>query len=184
MSLWEWFLWVCIWSESPLPWSTCSAAIVLAAPSIRQFSWVGISTRSVLITSGPAPARALYDREHEGLPSLQTLIYKTCSFWNWLWPLPHLQWTSAFHCMGFLISLGRSLCSLISHVLFFCWDIKVCTVALAHSWMLTAYTDIQARILRYTHADTQADTLNYNTHVALWHEAVKMRQPYLRSVTF
>lgn len=83
----------------------------------------------MLITSGRALAWALYDREHEGLPSSQTLIYKTCSFWNWVWPLPHLQWTSALHCMGFLISPR---CSLICCVLFFCWDIKVCELAHSH----------------------------------------------------
>lgn len=93
----------------------------------------------MLITSGHALAWALYDREHEGLPSIQTLIYKTCSFWNWVWPLPHLQWTSALHCMGFLISLHCSLCSLISCVLFFCWDIKVCELARQHT---PAYTTI------------------------------------------
>lgn len=125
------------------------------SPSIRQLSSVGISTRSMLITSGPALARALYDREQEGLPSLQTLIYKTCSFWNWLWPLPHLQWTSALHCMGFLISLHRSLCSLIS---FFCRDIKVCTVTLAHSWTLTAYTDSHAPTHTHTHTLTPMPT--------------------------
>ena len=123
---------------------------------------MGIFTRSMLITSGPALARALYDREQEGLPSLQTLIYKTCSFWNWLWPLPHLQWTSALHCMGFLISLRCSLCSLISHVLFFCWDIKVCTVTLAHSWTLTAYPDT------CMHAHTQHTHTHTHTHTQTW----------------
>lgn len=108
-----------------------------------QFSWAGISTGSMLITSGPALAWASYDREQEGLPSLQTLIYKTCSFWNWLWPLPHLQWNSALHCMGFLISRCRSCCSLIGHVLFFCWDIKVCTVTLAQPWAPSAYTEAE-----------------------------------------
>lgn len=127
---------------------------------IVQFSSVGISTRSMLITSGPALAQALYDREQEGLPSLQTLIYKTCSFWNWLWPLPHLQWTSALNCMGFLISLCRSLCSLISQLLFFCWDIKVCTVTLAHSRTLTAY-----HRWAYKHIETDSDAMAlYCTH--------------------
>ena len=137
--------------RNPWPWSACSAAFVLATSSIRQFSSVGISTRSMLITSGPGLERALYDREQEGLPSLQTLIYKTCSFWNWLWPLPHLQWTSALHCMGFLISLRCSLCSFISHVLFFCRDIKVCTVTLAHSWTLNPYIDAHASSCTYRH---------------------------------
>ena len=122
----------------------------------------------MLITSGPALARALYDREQEGLPSLQTLIYKTCSFWNWLWPLPHLQWTSALHCMGFLISLRCSLCSLISHVLFFCWDIKVCTVTLAHSWTLAAYIDTHTHMHARTHAHTHS-----HKDAVLRHEVVK-----------
>lgn len=97
-------------------------------PSIRRLSSVGISTRSMLITCGPALAQAFYDTEQEGLPSLQTLIYKACSFWNWLWPLPHLQWTSALNCMGFLISLLGSRRSFISLALFFSWDIKERTV--------------------------------------------------------
>lgn len=122
----------------------------------------------MLITSGPALAWALYDREQEGLPSLQTLIYKTCSFWNWLWPLPHLQWNSALHCMGFLISPRCSLCSLIGHVLFFCWDIKVCTVTLAHSWAHDAYTDT----CTYTQTLMRADKLDI-THPVLRHEVVK-----------
>lgn len=80
----------------------------------------GISSRSVLITGGAALAWASHDGEQEGPPSLQTLIYETCSFWNWLWPLPHLQWNGARPaCMGFLISWRRPRRSLIGRVLFF-----------------------------------------------------------------
>lgn len=119
------------------------------SPSIRQFSSVGISTRSMLITSGPALAQALYDREQEGLASFQTLIYKTCSFWNWLWPLPHLQWTSALNCMGFLISPRRSLCSLINHVLFFSVILK-CAQWHWHTYEHFLLTQMYTRIHRHT----------------------------------
>lgn len=48
--------------------------LVFRQPPEMTVSSAGISTRSMLITSGPALAWALYDREQEGLPSLQTLI--------------------------------------------------------------------------------------------------------------
>lgn len=60
--------------RNPWPWSACFRRCCSFNPSIRQTSSAGISTRSVLITSGLVRERALYDREQEGLPSLQTLI--------------------------------------------------------------------------------------------------------------